>query len=246
MADKLIDVFNRILKYDNKTIYIAFHSDSNEPYFNANQVCELLGYENYRKALKNNVEKTDIFKLKNIVKNYKSLYKNVQGNTKFLNEAGLYSIMLKGKKEIPKEIFAWITNEVLPSIRKYGEYRVNHVYKQQIDDLNSKLKEKQNEIEILKHNLKKQKYPEDGAVYIMRVINDNMDFDENQIIDIKFGRTKNMNKRVKNYNSCTKNKVQILKIVYVKNPKNIEKCVITKMEDDKIKDKKEYFECSYA
>jgi prophage antirepressor-like protein len=167
MADKLIDVFNRILKYNNKTIYIAFHSITNEIYFNANQVCELLGYENYKKALKNNVEKTDIFKLKNIVKNYKSLYKNVQGDTKFLNEAGLYSIMLKGKKEASKDIFSWITNEVLPSIRKYGEYRVNHTYKKQIDELNEKLKEKQQEIDILKHNLKKQKYPEVGAVYIL-------------------------------------------------------------------------------
>jgi hypothetical protein len=80
----------------------------------------------------------------------------------------------------------------------------------------------------------------------MRVINDDMGFDENQIIDIKFGRTKNMNKRVKNYNSCTKNKVQILKIIYVKDPKNIENCVTKKMEDDRIKDKKEYFECSYS
>lgn len=246
MADTLIDIYNRVLKYNGKPVYIAFHSKTEEPYFNANQVCELLKYEKVKEALRNNVSPENISYLKNIVKNYKSLYKNVQGNTKFLNEAGLNEIILKGRKEYSDKIYKWITGEVMPSIRKYGEYRLNHEYKKQIDELNNKLKEKQQEIEVLKHNLKKQKYPEDGAVYIMRVINDNMDFDENQIIDIKFGRTRNMNKRVKNYNPCTKNKVQILKIIYVKDPKNIEKCVMKKMEEKQIKDKKEYYKCSFS
>jgi prophage antirepressor-like protein len=245
MAGTIIDIYNRILKYDGNSIYIAFHSKTNEPYFHANQVCELLKYQNAIKALQKNVSKENIFYLKNIVKNHKELYKNVQGHTKFLNEAGLNEILLKGRKEYSELIYKWITSEVMPSIRKYGEYRLNHTYKKQIDELNEKLKEKQKEIEVLKHNLRKQKYPEEGAVYIMRVINDNMDFDENQIIDIKFGRTKNMNKRIKNYNSCTKNKVQILKIIYVQDPKNIENCVIKKMEEKQIKDKKEYFRCSF-
>jgi prophage antirepressor-like protein len=245
MAENLIDIFSRLLKYKGNSVYIAFHSDTSEPYFHAKQVCKIMEYERPTEALQTNVSSKDIFSLKEIVKNYKSLYKNVQGNTKFLNEAGLYSIILRGKKKLSEEIFDWVTHEVLPSIRKYGEYRVNHVYKKKIDELEKILKDKQNEIEILKHNQKKQKFENKGAVYIMRVVDDNLNLDTNEILDIKFGYTKNLNKRKPPYDTCTKNKVQILKVIYVDDPKIIETCVIKKMEDYKISDKKEYFQCSY-
>jgi prophage antirepressor-like protein len=62
------------------------HDKTNEPYFNANQLCALLEYTKYRQAIKKNVKEEDTALLKDIVKDYKLLYKNVQGNTKFLNE----------------------------------------------------------------------------------------------------------------------------------------------------------------
>lgn len=245
MAEKIIDIYNRFLRYDDKTVYIAFGDKTSEPYFNAKQVCKLLRYEKAKEALQKNVSSGDIFFLKDIVKNYKQLYYKVQGHTKFLNEAGLYSIILRGKKKISQEIFNWITNEVLPSIRKHGEYRLDSEYKKQIEYLEEQLKEKQKEIDVMKSNLKNKKYEEGEAVYIMRIINDDVNLDVDEIIDIKFGRTKDMNKRKKTYDTCTKNKVQILKIIYVNDSKTIEKCVMKKMEDMKVKDKKEYFECSY-
>jgi prophage antirepressor-like protein len=245
MADTLIDIFNRILRYNENTVYIAFHSETSEPYFHATQVCKMMKYENPQVALQTNVPKENIFYLKNIVKNYKSLYKNVQGNTKFLNEAGLNYVILRGNKKLSNDIFNWVASEVLPSIRKYGEYRANHNYKKKISELEKILKDKQNEIEILKHNQKKQKFENKGAVYIMRIIDNDIEFDTNEIIDIKFGYTKDLNKRKPTYDTCTKNKVQILKVVYVEDPKIIETCVIKKMEDYQIADKKEYFQCSY-
>ena len=45
MAEKLIDIYNRILKYNNAEIYIAFDDKSTEPYFHAKQSCKLLGYK---------------------------------------------------------------------------------------------------------------------------------------------------------------------------------------------------------
>jgi hypothetical protein len=38
MHHALIDIYNHILKYDNKEVYIAIHSKTNEPYFNAKQM----------------------------------------------------------------------------------------------------------------------------------------------------------------------------------------------------------------
>lgn len=46
----------------------------------------MLDYANCKNAIKVNVSKEDIFSLDEIVRNYKSLYKNVQAHTKFLNE----------------------------------------------------------------------------------------------------------------------------------------------------------------
>jgi prophage antirepressor-like protein len=103
MAEKLIDIYGKILKYNKNAVYIAFHNKTGEPYFHAKQVCLLLEYEKIKEAIRTNALPEDIFILKDIVKNYKVLYPNVQGHTKFINEAGLYSIILKSKKKYQKK-----------------------------------------------------------------------------------------------------------------------------------------------
>lgn len=245
MASKLIDLYNHILRYNDKEVYIAFHSKTLEPYFHANQLCKMLNYENYQVAIDTNVLKSDMFYLKDIVKNYKSLYKNVQGNTKFINESGLYALVLKSRKKEAKEIVEWITHEVMPSIRKYGEYKTNNKIKKQIDELNVTIEKLQDEIGVLKHNLKKPKHKKGGIVYLLRSIENTVKIDEHEIIFMKFGRTKNMKARKPVYDTCTKNRVQILKEILVKDPKNIETCVLKRMEDYRFQNKKEYFESSY-
>ena len=89
MTKTLIDLYQHLLQYDDDIVYIAFHSRTMAPYFNANQVCKLLGYVDCRDAIRTHVDKRNIEYLRNIVKNYKILYKNVQGNSKFLSESGL-------------------------------------------------------------------------------------------------------------------------------------------------------------
>ena len=54
-----------------------------------------------------------------------------------------------------------------------------------------------------------------------------------------------MNKREPQYWTCNKNKVQIMKTIYVNDAKMIERSVIKKMEQYRIQNNKEYFECSY-
>lgn len=246
MVNKVLDIYSRILKYDNNDVRIAFDTNTSKPYFHAKQVCVMLKYNNYKKALRNNVNKNDIFHLKDIVKNYKKLYNNVQGNTKFLNESGFLKLILKrGDDEIIDDIFNWITEEVIPSIRQYGNYRVNNDLKKKLDELNELLGEKEEEINILKHNLKKTKHLEGGAIYIMRPIFDKISLDLDEEIYIKIGRTKDMGERENNYNTCVYNKIQIIKKIYVDDPMTIEKCIIKKMSNYKIKDRKEYFKCSY-
>jgi hypothetical protein len=72
-----------------------------------------------------------------------------------------------------------------------------------------------------------------------------LDLDQNEVIDIKIGSTKNPNKRKSVLDTTVKNKTQILKIIKVNNAKNIESCVLAKMEHALSKIKKDYIHSSY-
>jgi hypothetical protein len=245
MANKLIDLYNHILQYNNNTVYIAFHSKTVEPYFHAKQLCLLLKYKDYHDAINKFINKKDILYLKDIVSNYKSLYKNVQGHTKFITEAGLYSLIMGSRKKEAIEIKDWITHDVMPSIRRHGEYKSNSELKKQIDELNSTIDKQKNEIGVLKHNLKKPTLKKGKVVYLLRTIEITVDLDTQEVIYVKFGRTKNMKARKATYDTCTKNKVQVLKEIEVDDAKNIEHCVLKKMENYRVSPRKEYFECTY-
>ena len=44
-------------------------------------------------------------------------------NCVFINESGLYSLILSSKLETAKKFKHWVTSQVLPSIRKHGYYK---------------------------------------------------------------------------------------------------------------------------
>lgn len=51
-------------------------------------------------------------------------------NANFVNEDGLYDVILDSRKPQAKAFRKWITNEVLPSIRKTGKYDISKPKKQ--------------------------------------------------------------------------------------------------------------------
>ena len=42
----------------------------------------------------------------------------------YVNESGFYSLVLSSQLETAKKFKHWITSDVLPSIRKYGQYKM--------------------------------------------------------------------------------------------------------------------------
>ena len=42
----------------------------------------------------------------------------------FINESGLYSLLLPSKLESAKKFKHWVSSKVLPTISKYGQYRL--------------------------------------------------------------------------------------------------------------------------
>ena len=55
-------------------------------------------------------------------------------NLTFINEDGLYDLILDSRKPAAKKFRKWITSEVIPSIRKYGVYATNDFLSKSIAD----------------------------------------------------------------------------------------------------------------
>ena len=91
---------------------------SKELLFCSNDVTDALGYSNGRKAVADHVEKDDVTK-RDIIDNLGRM----QSST-FINESGVYSLIFGSKQERAKEFKRWVTSEVLPSIRKTGQYSI--------------------------------------------------------------------------------------------------------------------------
>ena len=63
-------------------------------------------------------------------------------NTGFCTESGLYHIIFSTRKNPSTEPFKrWVTHEVLPEIRKTGQYKLKAQYKLQLEDLTRKMNE---------------------------------------------------------------------------------------------------------
>lgn len=86
-----------------------------EPWFVGKDVCEALGYTNSRKALCDHVKESH----KNTVTNR---YGIGNPNKTIIDEAGLYSLVMRSKLPQAEAFQEWVTGEVIPAIRKTGKY----------------------------------------------------------------------------------------------------------------------------
>lgn len=95
----------------------TMRDEKGEPWFCGKDVAEALGYSNTKDALLRHVDKTD--------KLGSQITTSGQARTMtFINESGLYSLILSSKLEAARRFKHWVTSEVLPSIRKQGGYMV--------------------------------------------------------------------------------------------------------------------------
>lgn len=91
---------------------------SSDLLFCANDVTDALGYTNGRDAVLRHVDVDDVAKHDII-----DSLGRAQSAT-FITESGVYSLIFGSKQERAKEFKHWVTSEVLPSIRKTGQYEV--------------------------------------------------------------------------------------------------------------------------
>jgi len=133
-------------------IYIV--DTDNEIWFRGKTVAQILGYTNPAKSIRDHIDSDDKLKLKALSRvNEMDPLKHNEKNTIFINESGLYSLILSSKLKMAKKFKRWVTKDVLPTIRKTGEYKVTTLtvpkYKLNISDELNQLEKLISSIEAL-------------------------------------------------------------------------------------------------
>ena len=103
-------------------------------FFLGKDVAKILGYSDTNKAIRQHVDEED---------KYKGAAKTAGGlqQTFYINESGFYSLLLSSKLETAKKFKRWVTSEVIPSIRKFGQYKL-------FDNPNNKMFKIENEMDL--------------------------------------------------------------------------------------------------
>ena len=133
-------------KFANKDLGIELNSyidKQQNVWFVGKDVAEILGYSKTRDALSRHVDKEDkkqLFTYHTTVHKTGTVAPSGSMCT-YINESGFYSLLLSSKLETAKKFKHWITSQVLPSIRKYGFYKM-------FDNPNNKMFKIENETDL--------------------------------------------------------------------------------------------------
>ena len=105
----------------NRHLGIKFNSYIDEKcnvWFQAKQVAQILGYKNTVDVIKRHVSESNKIK--------KVHPRETRGCTFtfYINEAGFYELVFRSKLPAPKMFRQWVFSKVLPSIRKYGYFKM--------------------------------------------------------------------------------------------------------------------------
>lgn len=158
-------------------------------------------------------------------------------NTLYLSESGLYRLM--ARSQMPNAIIFsdWIFDDLLPTIRKFGKYKLEKDYENEMFKLAEKINflEKQNQ--ILKRDLKKDYFPKGGLVYVI-------DYSENNEYIYRIGRTQNMNTRKKVYDTHTLHNKRVVFYQEIECLIQFEACLRSMLYQYRYKHNKDFYFCS--
>lgn len=100
---------------------------ADEPWFIGKDVAEVLGYSNPRDAISKHVDNEDKISVA-----IRDGITRGNPNQTVINESGLYSLILSSKLPSAKKFKRWVTSEVLPALRKTGQYQVKELSGQEL------------------------------------------------------------------------------------------------------------------
>ena len=235
---ELINSIDMNLSFNDETIRVLGTSDN--PMFVVKDICNILGLTNVTETLRNIPEK------------WRSSVSLKTGNSSnfqtccVVNEAGLYKIIMRSNKLISQPFQEFVCEEILPSIRKTGEYKYqkildeknkleeeNNIIKQQKEEIintaKKQLEESQKEVKKLRKKYVKQPkevLEQKNVVYLMT------SEECEKVGEYNVGKALDLLKRKENYNH---NKLHDFKVIYYISCKNsklmdiLESVILTKL-----------------
>ena len=118
-----MSMIKQMFKFEESTLSVIKNND--DVWFRGKSVATILGYTDLKQAIRKNVESEDKMKLGDFRGGvWETPLTNNEKNTIYINESGLYSLILRSKLDKAKKFKRWVTKDVLPSIRKTGKYEV--------------------------------------------------------------------------------------------------------------------------
>jgi|688.fasta_scaffold1315756_1 prophage antirepressor-like protein len=113
----------QLVKYDCQALNCSIDCIivDGEPWFDAQSVAEILGYDNPSEAIRDHVRRKYKTSFKNLTLWKKLFPSEIQ--RLIITDAGVWELIFKSSKLQEAQVFCnWLCTEVLPSIREKGTY----------------------------------------------------------------------------------------------------------------------------
>ena len=230
--DTIIDLYNRLLVYDKNNINFIIDVD-NIIWFKIADITNILKYKSRKDVIRDMLDKKYKKHLRDIKTNQE--VDRTQENTIYVNEPGLYKLLIKSKMKVAEQFQSWLIEQVLPKLRKYGHYEVDAKTQIKIKKLNNKISLLTKSNKKLKQNMTKNKYPHGMHFYILK--DDGM---------YKIGYTKDLIKRLATYNTGKSNKAIYSYYKKTDCAKEIEECMKALLNEYIYKSDKEFYNIKRA
>ena len=125
-----VSIVEKVFHYEENEISVIKCID--EIWFRGKDIAKALGYSIRCKAIREHVDPEDRLSLECLTKGglKRTPLKNEQKGAIFVNESGLYSLILQSKLESAGNFKRGVTKDALPSIRNTGryDYCIDHKY----------------------------------------------------------------------------------------------------------------------
>lgn len=127
-GESIIDVKEKIFQFGGHR-FLAFFVGNEEDWnvwVKGSEVAKYLGYADDKQAIRDHVDNDNKMNFQNFLEFFpmveKTIPKNIDKKTIFINLSGFFNLIHESKKPLAKKIRKWIDDDVLPSLVKYGVY----------------------------------------------------------------------------------------------------------------------------
>ncbi len=220
---ELLNSIDEIFKFNDKEVRII--GTCNEPLFVAKDICNILELSNITEALRNIPEKWKGSEILNTL---------TRGNQNMiiLKEPAVYQLVMRSTKPIAKKFQEAVCEDILPSLRRKGEYKLKTL----LDEKNKELEiiEKKNQELNFKISLKNANFRKGKSLYVGSNTVDEENF--------KVGIANDVNIRLGTLNTSTSTDFVVWKTWITRFSKEIEDAVKKNYADYRIHvERKEFY-----